>query len=170
MSLYDISIPQMTRILGQVPGWLDKAKAYAEQKKFDPEVLLSARLAPDQWPLAQQIQVITLVPQRLGAYLRGLEPPKPEESGTTLASLRAGLDAALAHLRSLKPADFKGAEDRVIPLPFMPSKGMTASDFVIQFSLPNFYFHTTTAYSILRHSGVDLGKMDFIGALDMRDL
>lgn len=170
MSLYDISIPQMTRVLGQVPGWLDKAKAHAEQKKFDPEVLLSARLAPDQWTLAQQIQAITLGPQRLGAYLRGLEPPKPEASVATLASLRAGLDAALTQLRSFKPEDFKGAEDRMVPLVFMPGKGMTARDFMLQFAMPNFYFHATTAYSILRHNGVDVGKADFIGALDMRDL
>jgi uncharacterized protein len=170
MSLYDISIPQITRILGQVSRWLDKAQAYAEQRKFDPAVLLSARLAPDQWHFARQIQVITLAPQRLGALLRGVEPPKFEESEPTIAELRARLDAAIEHLKGLKPEEFQGVEDRIIPLPFMPGKGMKGSDFLIQFALPNFYFHVITAYSILRHNGVDVGKMDFLGELNIRDL
>jgi len=170
MSLYSISIPQMTRILGQVPGWLDKAKACGEQKKFDPEVLLSARLAPDQWALARHIQVITLAPQRLSALLRGLEPPPFEAGEATFEALRAGIDASIKQMNEQKPEDFDGDEDRLIPLPFMKGKGMKASDFVTQFTLPNFYFHATTAYAILRHNGVDVGKMDYLGELSIRDL
>jgi uncharacterized protein len=170
MNLYDISIPQLIRMLGQVRRWLDKAQAFAEQKKFDPEVLLTARLAPDQWPLARQIHGITLSPQRIAALLRGLEPPAYEEGELTLPVLRAGLDASIERLKALKPEDLQGAEDRVIPLPFMQGKGMSAQDFVVTFALPNFYFHATTAYAILRHNGVDLGKMDFLGELNIRDL
>ena len=166
MSLYDITIPQMIRVLGQVPGWLDKATAYAEKKKFDPDVLLSARLAPDQWSLAQQILAITIGPQRLGAFVRGVEPPKVDAADTTIAGVRARLDAAISILRSFKPEEFKGMEDRMIPLPFMPGKGMKAMDFVIQFAMPNFYFHVVTTYAILRHNGVDVGKLDFIGSID----
>ncbi|HZF49754.1 MAG TPA: DUF1993 domain-containing protein [Polyangiaceae bacterium] len=170
MSLYDISIPQMARVVGQVHRWLDKAQSYAEQKKFDPQVLLTARLAPDQWPLSRQIQIITLAPQRLGALLRGLPPPSPEESETTLPALRERVDAALEHLKALKPEEFQGAEERVIPLFFMPGKGMKAQEFVVQFALPNFYFHAVTAYAILRHNGVDVGKMDFLGELNLLDV
>jgi hypothetical protein len=170
MNPYDISIPQMIRMLGQARRWLDKAQSFAEKKEFDPKVLLAARLAPDQWNLARQIQAITLMPQRLGAVLRGLEPPKPVESEATITELREGLDVAIEHLKALKPEDFQGAEDRVIPLPFMPGKGMKGSDLLVQFSLPNFYFHAATAYSILRHNGVDVGKLDFLGELNIRDL
>lgn len=170
MNIYDIAIPQMTRTLGQVRRWLDKARAYAEQKKFDPEVLLAARLAPDQWPLAQQIKVLTLAPRRLAAVLRGQEPPAFDEGEVNLKILADRLDASIASLKALRAEEFRGADDRVIPLFFMPGKGMSATEFVITFSLPNFYFHVNTAYSILRHNGVDLGKMDYIGELNVRDM
>lgn len=170
MNLYDSLIPQLTRVLGQVLRWLDKAQAYAETKKFDPEVLLSARLAPDQWDLAGQLRVVALAPQRLAAMLRGTEPPAFEEGELTTAVLRGRLEKSIELLKGLKLEDFKGAEERVIPIPFMPGKGMTAPEFVSQFALPNFYFHVVTAYSILRHSGVDVGKGDFLGELNVRDL
>jgi hypothetical protein len=170
MNLYDLLIPQMIRTLGQAQRWLDKAQAYAEQKKFDPEVLLAARLAPDQWHLGRQLQAITLVPLRASAALRGLEPPAPQDQQATIANLREGLSSTLEQLKALKREEFQGAEERVIPLPFLPGKGMKALDCVLQFSLPNFYFHATTAYAILRHNGVDVGKMDFLGDLDIRDL
>jgi uncharacterized protein len=170
MNLYDISIPQMARALGQVPRWLDKAQAYAEQKKFDPEVLLAARLAPDQWALGRQIQLFTASPHRLAAVLRGLEPPKFAEGEVTIPTLREGIAASIKALEPLRSEEFKGAEGRVIPLPFMPGKGMKAPEFVVQFALPNFYFHVTTAYAILRHNGVNLGKMDFLPELALQDL
>lgn len=170
MNLYDVSVPQMIRVLGQAHRWLDKAQAYAEQKKFDPEVLLSARLAPDQWHLGMQIHVLGVAPLRLGALLRGEEPPRPELVESTIPALRSHLDAALAELRAVSREAVNGLTDRVIALPFMQGKGMTGADFVVQFALPNFYFHAVTAYSILRHSGVDVGKMDFLGELTIRDL
>jgi hypothetical protein len=171
MNLYDVAIPLMTRTVAQVPSWLDKAQAYAEQKKFDPQVLLAARLAPDQWSLERQIQVVAMGPHRLAALLQGAEPPMPDMTeGGTIADLRARIDGALEVLRGLKREDFDSVEDRVIPLPFAPGKGMVGRDFVLQFGLPNFFFHVTTAYAILRHSGVELGKMDYIGQLSLRDL
>src|SRR5262249_29740132 len=111
-----------------------------------------------------------LGPRRLAAFIKGVPLPQPEVGPATLASLRAAIDEALSTLRSLNQEEFKGAEDRVIGLPFMAGKGMKASDLVIQFALPNFYFHAVTTYAILRHNGVDVGKMDFLGALDLRDL
>ncbi|AUX39910.1 hypothetical protein SOCE26_013050 [Sorangium cellulosum] len=170
MSLYDSSFPQMARMLGQVPVWFDKAEAYAEQKKFNPEELLTARLAPDQWPLRRQVQVVIAWPLRLRAVLLGEEPPKPETGDETIKDLRARAGRTLEQVKTLGPEQFQGAEDRTIPLAFMPGKGMRGADFVFQFALPNFYFHATTAYSILRHNGIDVGKLDFIGALDLRDL
>lgn len=170
MNLFDISIPQMTRIVGQARLWLDKARAHAEHKKFDPQVLLAARLAPDQWHLARQLQVVALAPLRLGAVLRGREAPNYQEVETTLPAVRGQLDAAHEQLLTLRPEEFDGAEERVIPLPFMPGKGMQAREFVVTFALPNFYFHATTAYAILRHNGVDLGKFDYLGELAIRDL
>ncbi|WP_437815568.1 DUF1993 domain-containing protein [Sorangium sp. So ce1078] len=171
MSLYDSSFPQMARMLGQVLVWLDKAEAYAQQKKFDPEVLLNVRLAPDQWPFRRQIQTLVHWPVRLGALLTGEEPSareSPEEE--TIAELRARIGKTLEQVKALKPEQLKGAEERTIPLFFLPGKGMNATDFVFQFALPNFYFHATTAYSILRHNGIDVGKADFIGSLDLRDM
>jgi hypothetical protein len=170
MSLYDSSFPQMTRMLGQVLVWLDKAEAYAQKKKFDPEVLLTARLAPDQWNLRRQIQNVIAWPLRMGALLTGAELPQLETGDETIAELRARIGKAIEQLNAVKPEQLKGAEDRTIPLFFLPGKGMKAPAFVFGFVLPNFYFHATTAYSILRHNGLDVGKSDFIGSLDLRDL
>ncbi|WP_437678230.1 DUF1993 domain-containing protein [Sorangium sp. So ce131] len=170
MSLYDSSFPQMARMLVQVPVWFDKAEAYAEQKKFNPEELLTARLAPDQWPLRRQIQAVISWPLRLSAVLVGAEPPKLETGEETIKDLRARIERTLEQVRALRPEQFQGAEDRAISLPFLPGKGLKGSDFVFEFALPNFYFHATTAYSILRHNGIDVGKGDFIGALNLRDL
>ncbi|WP_063815887.1 DUF1993 domain-containing protein [Sorangium cellulosum] len=170
MSLYDSSFPQMARMLGQVPTWFDKAQAHAEQKKYDPEVLLTARLAPDQWNFRRQIQNVISWPLRLSALLVGAEPPAPQTGDETIAELRARIGETLQQVSALKPEQFQGAGDRMIPLFFMPGKGMRAPDFVFQFALPNFYFHATTAYSILRHNGIDVGKIDFIGPIAIRDL
>jgi hypothetical protein len=170
MDLFEISIPPLTRMVGQARAWLDKAEAHAEQKKFDPAVLLTARLAPDQWHLARQIQAIAISPLRISAMLRGLEVPTMVDLEPTMAAARARLDETLAALRPLTAEEFRGADERVIPLPFMPGKGMPGPAFVAQFALPNFYFHAATAYAILRHNGVELGKIDFIGQLDVRDL
>src|SRR5262249_6045494 len=154
MNLYELSIPQLIRMLGRARSWLDKAQAYAEQKRFDPEVLLSARLAPDQWPLGRQYQAVLLGPQRIAALLRGMTPPQPEEWQPTIPELRARLDGVVERLAALNPEEFHGADDRVIPLPFLPGKGMKAPAWLTQFALPNFYFHVTIAYAILRHNGV----------------
>lgn len=170
MNLFEMTIPPMTRMVGQARAWLDKAQAHAELKKYDPNVLLSSRLAPDQWPLARQIQAIAVNPLRVAAGLRGVEAPTFPDLEPTLAAARARLDEALEKLRGLTAEQFRGAEERVVPLPFLPGKGMNAPVFVVQFALPNFYFHATTAYSILRHNGVDLGKPDYIGQIDIRDL
>lgn len=170
MNLFDISIPHMNRIASQALVWLDKAQAFAEAKKFDVGVLLTARIAPDQWHFTRQIQSIAAGPLRLAAQLRGQPIPDYVDLEPTLAAVRARLEETRAQVSRLRSQDFDDAAARVIPLPFMPSKGMDAPAFVQQFALPNFYFHAATAYAILRHNGVDVGKIDFLGPIDIRDL
>jgi hypothetical protein len=170
MNLFQMTIPPMTRMVGQARAWLDRAQAHAELRKFDPQVLLTARLAPDQWPLVRQLQAMAIAPLRTAAGLRGVEPPAAPDLEPTLDAARSRLAATIEALRGLTEEEFRGAEERVVPLPFLPGKGMQAPDFVVQFALPNFYFHATTAYSILRHNGIELGKPDYIGHIDLRDL
>lgn len=170
MNLYEISIPILARLLGQVPVWLDKLQAHAELKKYDPQVVLTARLAPDQWHFTRHVQVVALGTLRLAAALRGQEAPAMFDFEPTIPAIREHIAAVLAQLQALKAEDFRGAEDLVIPMPFAPSKAMHAPAFVSEFALPNFYFHGATAYAILRHNGVDVGKMDFLGPISIRDL
>jgi len=170
MNLFDISIPHMSRSVGQVLVWLDKAQASADARKFDVNVLLTARLAPDQWHFTRQVQAMVLAPLRLANALRGQAPTDNFEVEPTVAALRAVVQSTRERLASLRAEEFDDAAGRVIPLPFLPGKGLAAPDFVQQFALPNFYFHAVTAYSILRHNGVDVGKPDFLAPLSFRDL
>jgi hypothetical protein len=163
MNLYHHSVPQFIRIIGQVQRWLDKAEAHAAAKKFEPSTLLTARLAPDMFPLARQIQSISDIAKGNAARLAGVAPPSFPDDEKTLAELRARLDKTVAWLETLKPEQFEGAEERTVTLAWMPGKGIKGCDFLIGFGLPNFYFHATTAYAILRHNGVDVGKMDYLG-------
>ena len=130
---------------------------------------MQARLAPDQYPLVRQIQSICDQPKFLAARLTGKEPPKHPDTETTMTEIRARIHTALAHFETIKAEDFEGAEKRNVELPFMPGKAMHGVDFVHELTIPNFYFHLTLAYAILRHNGVDLGKMDYIGDLKTFD-
>jgi hypothetical protein len=169
MNLYDFTVPQIIRTLGQVLRWLDKAQAHADQKKFDMSVLLESRLAPDQFPLTRQIQIISDTAKALTARLAGQQAPVFEDTEKTIEELRARIQKTIAYLRTLKPEQFEGAAERAITLPFIPGKFMKGSEYLAEFALPNFYFHATTAYAILRHNGVDVGKMDFMGEITLRD-
>ncbi|MCX6129244.1 MAG: DUF1993 domain-containing protein [Proteobacteria bacterium] len=162
-SVYDNTIGVFTRSLTNLQKFLDKAQAYAEAKKFDVEVLVNARLAPDMYPLVKQIQVACDTAKSTAARLAGMEPPKHEDNEKTFAELKARVTKVLNYLETVKPADLEGAEDRRIPLPWAPGKWMQGGDYLSEMALPNFYFHLTTAYNILRHNGVDIGKMDYIG-------
>ncbi|AKT43813.1 DUF1993 domain-containing protein [Chondromyces crocatus] len=170
MNVYECSVPQMITLNRQARVWLDKAQAYAEQKKFDPEVLLSSRLAPDQWPLRKQIQSIALSPAWFFSMVLGTPAPSTDLADENLEQLRARLDGAFEELKAVKPEQLANIEERLCPMPFLPGKGMIGSQLVASFALPNLYFHATLAYAILRHNGVELGKMDFLGALDLRDV
>jgi uncharacterized protein len=165
MNFYHFTVPQLIRTLGQVHQWLDKAQKYAEQKKFDVNVLLTARLAPDQFHFTRQVQVITDNAKGTAARLAGIQPPAFEDTEKTVEELRARIDKTIAFLKTLTPEQFQGAAERTITLPFLPGQGIKGSDYLVAFALPNFYFHAATAYSILRHNGVDVGKGDFLGEL-----
>jgi len=167
MSLYEACIPQMSKMLENLSAWLDKAAASAEARGFDPEVLLSARLAPDQFALTRQIQTAADTAKFAGARLTGKEAPSHADTETTFDELRARLTATVEFLRGLTAEDFKGAAEREIVLPFLPDMGTLGTDYFNEFVLPNFYFHAATAYAILRHNGVDLGKRDFIGGMKL---
>lgn len=169
MNLYEFTVPQFIRVLGQLRVWLDKGEAYAEQKKFDVQVLLNARLAPDQFHLTRQVQIISDTSKGTAARLAGITPPSFEDNEVTLEEVRARIDKTIEFLKTLKREQFEGAAERGIALVFAPGKQLSGSEYLIEFGLPNLYFHATTAYAILRHNGVDLGKMDFIGPIQPRD-
>ncbi len=169
MSVHEQTVFQMSKMLRNLDGFLDKAVASAEERSFDPEVLVEARLAPDQYPLRRQIQAACDAAKAGVARLAGLEPPSHPDEETTLPQLRARIAKTLAFLETVGPDKLDGRSDTEIKLPFAPGKALKASDYLMEMSLPNFYFHVTSAYAILRHNGVALGKRDFVGSLRLYD-
>jgi len=167
MSLYQSTIPQFKNTLAQIEKWLDEGVAFAASKKFDANVLLSSRLAPDQYPLVRQIQAACDSAKATPARLTGQEPPKHADTETTIDEIRARIAKVVAYLDTFAPADFEGAEARKVVLPFIPDKYLLGADYVNQLQLPNFYFHAAHAYAILRHNGVGLGKTAYIGQLTL---
>lgn len=162
-------VAQLKKMLHNLDRWLDSASAHVTSKGTDMKALLGARLAPDQHPLLKQIQICCDSSKFLASRLAGKEAPKHPDNETTLDELRIRLRAVTEYLGAFHEADFEGAGTREIELPFAPGKVMSAPEYVNEMALPNTYFHFVTAYSILRHSGVPLGKADYIGALAWRD-
>lgn len=156
--------------LGHIPRWLDKAELHATARSFDPSVLLATRLAPDQFSLAKQVQVASDWVKNGFARLADKPAPALPEAAQTLADLRARVAACLDFTATFRSEDFAGADQRLITSTRTPGKAALGSDYVRQTVLPNFFFHATTTYAILRHNGVDLGKRDFIGEVTLRDL
>ncbi len=170
MTLFELTVPQFLKMLSNVDGWLTMAVEHGKAKRFDPNVLLDARLAPDQFAFKRQVQAACDQMKTAVARLAGREPPAHPDTEQTVDELRARIAAVRTYLSGFTAEDFAGAEGRVIPLPFVPGKGLDAHAFLVELALPNLYFHLTTAYAILRHNGVDLGKRHFLGALPFRDL
>ena len=168
MSLYEASIPQLKKMLTCLDRWLETSIAHAKTKAFDPNVLATARLAPDQYPLIRQVQSACDAAKFAAARLTGKEPPKHPDTEQTMDELRARVATCTAYLDTITAADFAGAAERKIALPFLEGKTLLGTDYLNEMVLPNFYFHLTTAYAILRHNGVALGKMDFIGSLKLQ--
>ena len=166
LSMYQASIPVFERMLGNLDAILDKAAASAEARKFDSAVLVNARLAPDMRPLSGQIQIATDSVKGCAARLAGIEPPSFPDTEVTLADLKARVAKTVDFLKTVKAEQVDGSEDRQITLKAGPRElTFTGQAYLLNFVLPNFYFHVTTAYAILRHNGVDVGKMDFLGAV-----
>jgi len=164
ISMYDACVPPGIRMLTNLAVILEKAAAHAEVKKIDPEVLINARLYPDMFPLVRQVQIASDSAKGGAARLAGLEPPSYEDNEKTLAELIARAKKTVAYLETLKPAQFEGSEDRTINWKTRTTeRTMLGEPYLVHQMLPNLYFHVTTAYNILRHNGIELGKMDFLG-------
>lgn len=161
VNLYDATVPIFTKLLGGVDKWLDKAAAYADTKKFDIQVLMDAHLAPDQYHFAKQIQGACDQAKYTCARLTGKEAPSHPDTEKTVGEIRARLKTVVDYLGTFKREDFVGAEERPCKHSWMPA-AMRGGDYLDHFCLPNFHFHLTTAYAILRHNGVDVGKNDYI--------
>lgn len=162
------TLMEMKKLLGNVDGWLDKTVAHATAKKFDANTLLQSRLAPDMFPLVRQVQAICDTAKYAAARTAGKEPPSHPDNEQTLDDLRKRISTVLTYLGTFNASDFEGVKGRTVSLPRWEGKSMTASDYFLEHSLPNFFFHFTMTYAILRHNGVDVGKRDYLGALTMR--
>ena len=170
MSHYYAHVVQMTKMLKQLDSWLVKGIEQAAAKKYEPKVLLQSRLAPDMYPLVNQVQSACDGVKFLAARLAGVKPPRHEDNEQSFDELRARIRSVLEYLATFDAASFADADGRVAPLGFLPGKGLAAIDFLTEFNVPNTYFHLCMTYAILRHNGVELGKTDFIGSLNVRDL
>jgi hypothetical protein len=157
-------------MLKNLDTWLEKAAEHAKAKNFDPQVFVDSRLAPDMFPLSRQVQSACDGVKFLAARLSGKEAPKHPDTETTFDQLRARVKTVLEYVGTFSAGDFVNAEARMVPLGFMPGKGLVGEDFMLEMNLPNTYFHLCMAYAILRHNGVNIGKVDFLGSLKLRDL
>ncbi len=166
--MYFEMFQQMKKMLGQFDRWFELAEAHAKAKSFDPNVYLGLRLAPDQFALARQVQIACDTAKLGASRLTGREAPKHDDSEGTLGELSARVHSTIAYLDTFTAKDFEGTPTRVITQPRWEGKTMTGADFFLQHVVPNFFFHMSQAYAILRHNGVALGKRDYLGALDMR--
>jgi hypothetical protein len=165
VSMYKISVPIFVQFLTALAAVLDKAAAHCEAKKIDPSALLDARLFPDMFPLLRQVRAATDHAVNATARLAGADPLAFANSETSFSELSERLTKAIGFVKSFKPAQIDGSEDKAIKITF-PSgatREFTGQSLLLNNSLPNFYFHCTTAYDILRHCGVELGKRDFMG-------
>ena len=164
LSIYDATIPPLKRTLTNLSAILKKGEAYADAKKVEHHVLLNARLFIDMYPLTRQVQIATDMSKGAAARLAGVEVPKYEDNETTFAELQARITKTIAFLDSIQSAQLEGSETRDITIPVRKTDlKFTGQNYLLKWVIPNVYFHVTTAYNILRHNGVELGKQDFLG-------
>ncbi len=166
MSMYQASIPTLVHMLKNLDAILAKAAAHAEAKRIDPAVLVNSRLYPDMFPLARQVQIATDMAKGCGARLAGQEPPRYEDTEASFPELAARIQKTIAYLESLNAEAIDGSEERAITLKVRDaSVTFQGTAYLLSFVLPNFYFHVSTAYAILRHNGVELSKQDYLGKI-----
>ena len=163
--MYQASIPVFIRMLGNLSTILDKALAHAEAKKIDPAIFINARLTPDMFPLSRQVQIATDMVKGCAARLAGIEVPSYEDNETTFADLQARIAKTVAFLQSVSDGQINGSEERTVTLKLRDKEvNFIGQPYLLDFVLPNFYFHITATYAILRHNGVEIGKMDYLGS------
>jgi uncharacterized protein len=164
ISMYSASVPVFKNMLGNLSHCLDKAQAHAEAKKFDPQVLVSGRLAPDMLPLSKQVQIACDAAKNGLARLSGVEAPKFEDNETTVAELKERIRKTLDYVESVPRARLDGCEDKDITFPAGRdiTRTLKGEAYLLNVAFPNMFFHVTTAYAILRHNGVELGKGDYL--------
>lgn len=166
ISMYQASAPIFIHGLKNLAEILTKAAGYAEAKKIEPSVLINARLAPDMFPLSRQIQIATDVVKGGLARLAGVEVPSYADTETSFAELQERIAKTIKFLEGFKPTQIDGTEDKAINLKIGSyDLNFTGQSYLLGFVLPNFYFHSTTTYAILRHNGLDIGKADFLGKI-----
>ena len=169
MSMSNAALSSFEIGLNALSSMLDKAEAYAVAKKIDAAILLNTRLFPDMFPFTRQVQIACDAAKNGGARLAGIEPPKHEDTEQTMAELKARIAKTIAFVKTLDKAKIDGSAERevIFPMGRENKAKMRAVDYFNHFVLPNFYFHISTAYGILRHSGVELGKRDYLAGIPM---
>jgi uncharacterized protein len=166
--MYYEMLCQMKKMLGQLDKWMEAAASYAQTKSFDPNVFVGLRLAPDQFAFARQVQSTCDTAKFVAARLAGKDAPAHPDTEQTLDELRARVRTVVAYLEGFSAKDLQGAATRVITQPRWEGKVMTGADYFLEHAVPNFFFHLTHAYAILRHNGVSIGKRDYLGTLNLR--
>ena len=162
-------VRQCSRSLGNLQVCLDKAVQHAAAKEFDVTVLLTSRLAPDQHHFIYQVQSACDYVKGAAGWLSGQSPPKHEDKEQTIDEVRERIRKTIAFVESVREDQYAGATERKVKLSWAPGKVIGGADYLLQVTIPNVFFHITTAYAILRHNGVDVGKMDFLGVLNLVD-
>jgi hypothetical protein len=165
--MYFDVVSQCVQSLKTVEKWLDKAEEFAAAKKFDASVLINARLAPDMKNFIYQVQSACDYVKGAAAWLSGQTPPKHEDNEKTIGELRARIRKTVAYVESVREAQYEGASGRRVSFSWAPGKIMGGKDYLLQMTIPNVFFHIAMAYAILRHNGVDVGKMDFLGPINL---
>jgi hypothetical protein len=169
--IYDVVVPQFTKMLGNLSAILDEAEKHAEEKKFDVGVLLQSRLVPDQFNLMRQVQLACDTAKLAAARLTDTEKDAPAHADTeqTLSEIKARIESVIVYLNGFSSSHFAGAAEQRISQPRWKGKTLSGHEFLIQHVIPNLYFHVTSAYAILRHNGVGIGKRNYLGALPYRE-
>jgi hypothetical protein len=163
-----VFVLEMKKLLRNLDGWLGKATAHAEAKKYDPGVLIQTRLTPDMFPFVRQVQSACDSAKFAAARATGKDAPSHPDTETTLAALSSRINSVVDYLDTFTAADFAEVDSRTVSLPRWEGKSMTAIDYFVEHAVPNFFFHITMAYAILRQAGVDIGKRDYLGTLSLK--
>jgi hypothetical protein len=167
-AMYYETLRQFKKQLGQLDKWLEAAHAFAQEKSFDPDLFLGFRLSPDQFAFARQVQTACDTAKLAASRLSGKDAPKQDDSEKTIAELRARVASVVSYLDGFTASDFEAAATREITQPRWEGKVMSGADYFLEHATPNFFFHLSHAYAILRHNGVNIGKRDYLGPLTFR--